>query len=415
MKLDKFSMGVGDRFEHQGKAQLQAIQKFQSEGVDVAPVWNKSHREHEIIGTEPASVKKEAEAAVKALDWKGNYYIDADHIGFDNVDLFLDSSNYFTLDVADMIGTEAEQGEIDSFVNKYKQYANKNDLPDELKSHNISDQDIEEIAGKYLQAVKEAGKIYRHIKSEKGDGNFVTEVSMDETENPQTPVEMFFILAAIAEEGIPAQTIAPKFSGEFYKGIDYVGDVSAFRKEFKADLKVIEYAVAEFDLPENLKISIHSGSDKFSIYKPIKELLQETGAGLHIKTAGTTWLEELHGLILSGKEGLNYARNIYKQALKRIDELSAPYADVINIDNKELPSASKIEEASAQEFSDMLVNDVSNPKYNIHLRQLLHLSYKLPAENLSNYYSLLENNEDVVADQVTKNIYRHISQIFPEK
>lgn len=415
MKLDKYSMGIGDRFGHQGKAQLRAIQKFQNEGVHVAPVWNKSHREHEIIGTEPASVKKEAEAAVKALDWKGNYYIDADHIGLDNVDLFLDSSNYFTLDVADMIGTEAEQSEIDSFVNKYKQYANKNDLPDELKSHNISDQDIEEIAGKYLQAVKEAGKIYRHIKSEKGDGNFVTEVSMDETENPQTPVEMFFILAAIAEEGIPAQTIAPKFSGEFYKGIDYVGDVSAFRKEFKADLEVIEYAVAEFDLPENLKISIHSGSDKFSIYKPIKELLQETGAGLHIKTAGTTWLEELHGLILSGKEGLNYARNIYKQALKRIDELSTPYADVINIDNKQLPSAAEIEAASAQEFSDMLVNDVNNPNYNIHLRQLLHLSYKLPAENLSHYYSLLENNEDIVADQVTKNIYRHISQIFPEK
>ncbi len=415
MKLDKFTMGIGDRFEHQGRAQLRAIQKFQSEGVHVAPVWNKSHREHEIIGTKPISVKKEAEAAVKALDWKGNYYIDADHIGLDNVDLFLDSSNYFTLDVADMIGTEAEQSEIDSFVSKYKKYADKNDLPDELKSHNISEQDITEIAGKYLQAIKEAGKIYRHIKSEKGEGNFVTEVSMDETENPQTPVEMLFILAAIAEEGIPAQTIAPKFSGEFYKGIDYVGDVSAFRKEFKSDLEVIEYAVSEFNLPENLKISIHSGSDKFSIYKPIKELLQKTGAGLHIKTAGTTWLEELHGLILSGKEGLNYARKIYKQALERIDELSGPYADVINIDNNKLPSGSEIEAASAQEFSDMLVNDINNPKYNIHLRQLLHLSYKLPAENLANYYNLLEKNQDIVGDQVTKNIYRHISQIFPEK
>lgn len=415
MQLDKYSMGIGDRFEHQGKAQLQALQKFQNKGVNVAPVWNKSHREHEIIGTHPDSVKNEAEAAVAALDWRNKYYIDADHIGLNNVDLFLDSSNYFTLDVADLIGNRAQQAEIDSFVNKYIKYANKRDLPDELKNHQIARPGIEKIAGKYLQAIKEAGQIYQHIKAEKGEDNFVTEISMDETENPQTPVEMFFILAAIAEEGVPAQTIAPKFSGEFYKGIDYVGDVAAFRREFKVDLEVIAYAVAEFDLPANLKISIHSGSDKFSIYKPIKELLQKTGAGLHIKTAGTTWLEELHGLILSGKESLDYVKGIYKQALERIDELSEPYTDVINIDNDELPTRQDIESASAKEFADMLVNDTENSRYNVNLRQLLHLSYKLPAENLSNYYRLLEKNEEIIAGEVRKNIYRHITQIFPEK
>ena len=415
MQLDKYSMGIGDRFEHQGKAQLQALQKFQNKGVNVAPVWNKSHREHEIIGTHPDSVKNEAEAAVATLDWRNKYYIDADHIGLNNVDLFLDSSNYFTLDVADLIGNRAQQAEIDSFVNKYIKYANKRDLPDELKNHQIARPGIEKIAGKYLQAIKEAGQIYQHIKAEKGEDNFVTEISMDETENPQTPVEMFFILAAIAEEGVPAQTIAPKFSGEFYKGIDYVGDVAAFRREFKVDLEVIAYAVAEFDLPANLKISIHSGSDKFSIYKPIKELLQKTGAGLHIKTAGTTWLEELHGLILSGKESLDYVKGIYKQALERIDELSEPYTDVINIDNDELPTRQDIESASAKEFADMLVNDTENSRYNVNLRQLLHLSYKLPAENLSNYYRLLEKNEEIIAGEVRKNIYRHITQIFPEK
>ena len=413
MKLDKYSMGIGDRFEHQGKAQLRAIQKFQENGVNVAPVWNKSHREHEIIGTEPPSVEKEAKAAVEALGWDRNYYVDADHIGLDNVDLFIDSSNYFTLDVADMIGEKADQSKIDDFVAKYKKYTDKADLPKALRNESISETDIQEIAKKYLHAIEAAGKIYQHIKAEKGEGNFITEVSMDETENPQTPVEMFFILAAIAEEGIPAQTIAPKFSGEFYKGIDYVGDISAFRKEFKADLEVISYCVETFELPENLKISIHSGSDKFSIYKPIQELLQEKDAGLHIKTAGTTWLEEIHGLILSGDEGLDFAKNIYKQALDRIDELSTPYADVINIDKSELPSKSEIGTVSADEFANMLVNDLDNPKYNIHLRQLLHLSYKLPAENLDNYYELLEKYEETVAKEVTNNIYRHISQIFP--
>ena len=126
---------------------------------------------------------------------------------------------------------------------------------------------------------------------------------MDETENPQTPLELFFILAAIADEGIPAQTIAPKFTGRFNKGVDYVGDVVQFEKEFNDDLATIAFAISEFNLPYNLKLSIHSGSDKFSIYGPIRDALRRTGAGVHVKTAGTTWLEELIGLAEAGGEG----------------------------------------------------------------------------------------------------------------
>ena len=98
---------------------------------------------------------------------------------------------------------------------------------------------------------------------------------MDESHAPQTPVELLFILAAIAAEGIPAQTIAPKFTGRFNKGVDYVGDVSQFARELREDVAVIAFAVGEFGLPENLKLSVHSGSDKFSIYGPIREALAE--------------------------------------------------------------------------------------------------------------------------------------------
>jgi len=111
---------------------------------------------------------------------------------------------------------------------------------------------------------------------------------MDETDQPQKPVEMLFILAAIADEGVPARTIAPKFTGRFNKGVDYVGDVSQFAKEFEEDLAVVAFAVKEFGLPEDLKFSIHSGSDKFSIYQPMKKAMKKFNAGLHIKTAGTT-------------------------------------------------------------------------------------------------------------------------------
>ena len=97
---------------------------------------------------------------------------------------------------------------------------------------------------KYLLAVQQAGAIYRHIRGERAGRDFITEVSMDETDSPQTPPELLVILAAIADEKIPIQTIAPKFTGRFNKGVDYVGDVAQFEKEFNDDLAVIALAIA---------------------------------------------------------------------------------------------------------------------------------------------------------------------------
>jgi len=81
MILEKYSLGIGDRFGHQGKAQLQAIIRAKKEGVNITPVWNKSHREHTIIKTSPGDVRIEADETVKALGWSGSYCVDADHIG----------------------------------------------------------------------------------------------------------------------------------------------------------------------------------------------------------------------------------------------------------------------------------------------------------------------------------------------
>ncbi|MHC4324524.1 MAG: tagaturonate epimerase family protein, partial [Planctomycetota bacterium] len=311
MILEKYSFGIGDRFCHQGKAQLSALKKAKEQGLDITPVWNKSHREHTIIGTKPADTRQEALDAVGALQWDGPYFVDADHIGPGNVDQFIESSDFFTLDVADFIGQPADNADIDAFVKKYGKYVGPLAIDGIEHTLEITEETIRAIAGKFLLAVRPAGEIYRHIAEEKGPGSFITEVSMDETDQPQTPVEMLFILAAIADEGIPAQTIAPKFTGRFNKGVDYVGDVAAFAKEFEEDLAVVAFAVGEFGLPENLKLSIHSGSDKFSIYAPIAAALKKFDAGLHVKTAGTTWLEELIGLAMAGGDGLTIAKEVY--------------------------------------------------------------------------------------------------------
>ena len=413
MILEKYSFGIGDRFCHQGKAQLAAMIKSQEQGIDITPVWNKSHREHTIIGTKPSDTRKEADDAVAVCAWEGAYFVDADHIGLKNVDEFIESSDFFTLDVADFIGEPADQDDAKSFVEKYKKYIGTLAIPGIDKGFDISEEQARSIAQKYLLAVKQAGKIYRHIESVKGAGNFITEVSMDETDQPQTPVEMFFILAGIADEGIAAATIAPKFTGRFNKGVDYVGDVDGFAREFEQDIAVIKFAVKEFGLDEGLKLSVHSGSDKFSIYGPMKAAIRKFDAGLHIKTAGTTWLEELIGLAMAGGEGLDIAKEAYAKALARIDELCGPYSTVIDIDKKSLPGLQEVSKWSPEQFASALRHNQSCKDYNLNLRQLLHVAYKVAAEMGTQYLDALKKYEDIVAQNVTENIYeRHIKPIF---
>src|SRR5215475_10245542 len=310
LTLEKFSLGVGDRFAHQAKAQLRACVMAAERGATVIPVWNKSNREHAIVGSEPASVRAAADAAVRELGWTRPYHVDADHINLGTVDRFLDASDFYTLDVAAAIGKPASASDIDAFLKRHPELVGRFCVMGIDEPFTTTADSIREIAAQYLFAVQEAGSIYRHIAGRKGVASFVTEVSMDETDLPQTPPQLLVILAAIADEQIPIQTIAPKFTGRFNKGVDYVGDVVRFEKEFNDDLAVIAFAVKKYGLPENLKLSVHSGSDKFSIYGSIRQALRRHKAGLHVKTAGTTWLEELIGLAESNGNGLALAKDI---------------------------------------------------------------------------------------------------------
>jgi hypothetical protein len=413
MMLEKYSFGIGDRFGRQGKAQLAAIIKAKQQGINITPVWNKSNREHTIIGTTPQDTRKEADEAVSAEAFEDPHFVDADHIGLNNVDAFIESSDFFTLDVADFIGQTAQESEIQAFIEKHKKFIGPLAIPGIDTTFEISAQQVRDIAGKCLLAIKEAGKIYRHIESAKGTGNFITEVSMDETDQPQTPVEMLFILAAIADEGIPAGTIAPKFTGRFNKGVDYVGNVAKFATEFEADVAVVDFATKEFDLPRDLKLSIHSGSDKFSIYGPIAATLKKFDAGLHLKTAGTTWLEELIGLAMAGGDGLSLAKEVYDVAISRIDELCTPYATVIDIDIAALPAPDVVDQWDPETFASALRHDQSCESYDLNLRQLLHVAYKIAAEMGPRYFDALEKYADIIAQNVTENIYeRHIKPLF---
>jgi hypothetical protein len=411
--LERYSIGIGDRFGRQGVAQLRAVTLAHEAGVPVTPVWNKSFREHSIIGTTPADTRRAVDDAVRATQWSSPYYVDADHIGLKNVDLFLSSSDFFTIDVADFIGKPAEQSDITSFIDFVKGYRGEVAVPGLRAPFEVTERDLESIVNKYLVPMKEAGKIYRHIRDRKGQSPFITEVSVDEAIAPQTPRELFFILAAIAHEQVPLQTIAPKFTGSFLKGIDYVGSVELFTQEFEEDLYVIDFAVKKFGLPDNLKISVHSGSDKFSLYPIIHQTIGRLQKGIHLKTAGTTWLEELIGLAASGGQGLDIARSVYAQAFDRVDELCGPYEAVINIDRAFLPQPQTVNSWTSAQFAAALRHEPSNPSYNVHLRQLLHVGYKIAAEMGETYLDALHHARETVAECVAENLWkRHIVPLF---
>jgi hypothetical protein len=413
MKIEKHTLGIGDRFAHQGRAQLQAILKARDAGMDVFPVWNKSNREHSIIKSRPDDVRTEADSAVAALGWTGAYYVDADHIGLKTVDAFIPASDFFTLDVADFTGKAADSDAVDSFLKAVGRYTGSLSIPGIDRPFRLTEETVRSAAGKFLLAVQEAGRIYRYLEGKKGGDNFVTEVSVDETDTPQNPVELFLILAMIGEERIPIQTIAPKFTGRFNKGVDYVGDLAQFEKEFDEDLSVIAFAIREFGFADSLKLSVHSGSDKFSIYPIINRLIKRHNAGLHVKTAGTTWLEEVIGLAESGGEGLALVKEVYAQAHEHFAELAAPYSTVIDIDANKLPDPKSVKSWSSAQYANALRHVESSPDYNPNLRQLLHVGFKVAAGMGKRFTEALGANEKIVGKNVTENLFeRHLQPIF---
>ena len=412
-KLGKYSFGVGDRFAHQAEAQLSAFQKAKDQGIQITPVWNKSFREHHIISSSPEETRSDVDLAVKKLHWDAPYFVDADHITFDSADFFISSCDFYTIDVADFIGRPAEEEHIRTFVQKHQRYKGELEIPGISDKFVVNSDQLEKFARSYLKAVEEAGRIYRKIRDKKNNDQFVVEISMDETESSQSPLEIFFILSSLANEQVPVDTIAPKFSGRFNKGVDYKGDLDFFRKEFEQDLAVVQFAIREFSLPAGLKLSIHSGSDKFSLYPIIRNALKSSNTGLHIKTAGTTWLEELIGLALSGSEGLDIAKKIYAESVRRFAELSGPYQSVIEINKNRLPPVEAVNSWEGESFANALRHDSTCPDYNPDLRQLLHIGYKVAAEMKDSYYAALEKYADKIAGQVSDNIYsRHMKPLF---
>ncbi|MDZ7339019.1 MAG: tagaturonate epimerase family protein [candidate division KSB1 bacterium] len=413
MEPGKYSFGIGDRFGLQGQALLGAIMDAREMGVNLTPVWNKSYREHAIVGTTPADTRREADEAVRELGWQAPYFVDADHITLRIVDDFVDHADFFTVDVAEQLGKEPGKGELDLFIHRHAGLIGPLRVPGIEEPFRVGRAELERAGRRYLAALEETTRIYQLLVRNKGEGSFVLELSMDETSEPQDPLDLLLILAEVGFRRIPLATIAPRFPGMLRKGVDFLGDLGAFHKSFRQVVAVIRFAVREFGLPKGFKVSFHSGSDKFSLYGTMRSVLQEFDAGLHIKTSGTTWLEELAGLAAVGGEGLAIAKEIYGKAYNRMAELTAPYATVVEIDPRSLPLPEEVNRWDEERFVSCLTHDLENPWYNEHFRQLLHVAYKIAAEAGTRFRELVLKHQDVISANVRRNILdRHIRPLF---
>ncbi len=408
--LTPFSFGIGDRFARQGDFQLKAFGELEKQGVIVTPVWNKSHREHKTVGSEPASVMQEAIQAVKNQKWPHAWHVDADHITLETVDAYIGHADFFTIDVADRINHRMEPAEQEEFLRLHGDMAGSLTIEGIDQPFEITEKELLEYGNLYWNAAVRAGEIYKYIADRKP--SFIAEVSMDEVTAPQKPVELYFILGLLARQGVMLQTLAPKFTGRFNKGVDYEGDLEAFEKEFEYDLLVVKQAIRDFGLPVSLKLSVHTGSDKFSLYPIINRLVKKHDTGLHLKTAGTTWLEEVIGLALAGGKATELVRSIYRQAIQRFEELTGPYSQVLNIDINKLPHPEDFDHLSGEELADTIRHNKNSPLYNGHVRQLMHTAYKIAAEN-EQLIPLLKEHREIAGHEVYENIYsRHLVPLF---
>ena len=142
-------------------------------------------------------------------------------------------------------------------------------------------------------------------------------------------------------------------------------------------------------------------------------ILKKFDAGLHLKTAGTTWLEEVIGLAEAGGDGLVLAKDIYADALEHLDELCAPYATVIDIDRKKLPAKETVNGWTSEQFVSALRHDQKNRAFNPSFRQLLHVGFKIAAKKGDRYLNALKQHEAVIAKNVTENLFeRHMKPLL---
>lgn len=383
------TFGVGDRL---GIACLGHIRVFRE--YDARPVFaQQSIRELNLTQRSFADVLDAVTFAVFREGFRNGFGADGDHLKKpEEVEAALECGyTMITLDLSDHIN-KGDVPDLEIPAEIRQRYLQKTfDVEGEKIA--FSEADLKECLHVYGKALNFAAVIYHEYIAPAG-GRINFEVSIDETELPTTPAQHYFVANELMVAGVKVDTLAPRFCGEFQKGIDYIGDLERFEEELK-----IHAAIAR---KFGYRLSIHSGSDKFSIFELIGK---HTRGRFHVKTAGTNWLEAMR-LVAMKDPGLY--REIHAYALEKFPEAKAFYH--VTTDLGRIP---KLETVSDEDLPLYFQNDDA--------RQLIHITYGfiLNAKNengsyrfKTRLYELWRKHEDLYSEMLYKHIGKHLKLLY---
>lgn len=412
------SAGTGDRLGLATPGHIRAVRAVGG----IAPIFaQQSMRENARTGRTPQQVVDDAIWGVLQEGWREPWGADADHLKTTaDIDLCVAAGyTFYTIDPGDHVDNAAHTDEVPTLRAKFEAlpWPRLRDYPDAMRARYVGRQHVIEderhgpvaltfdetsllrAACKYGRALAHTADMYAHLAQATGavteervagqGRRFELEVSVDETETPTSPLEHVFIASELSRLGVEWVSLAPRYVGRFEKGVDYIGDLDVFRAEF-AKHAAIARALGPY------KLSIHSGSDKFSIY-PL--MAAETNRVAHLKTAGTSYLEALRAIAGVDPE---LFREILALAISRYDEDRVTYH--VSADAAKVPAPDTLADSELAGVLDLFDG-----------REVLHVTFGSVLDALGERLkAVLDANEEAHYDALEKHFIRHLNPFKEE-
>ncbi len=392
------SVGVGDRLGIAAPGHIRVFNKY-----DAYPVFaQQSIRELNLTNRTYEDVLDSASFYVFRDGYKDGFGADGDHLkkpedveyalslGFTMITL--DCSDHIRNDVDAMSKEEVDAALTLSEEEKSRYLGKKFEIGNGVVLE-FTEEELKRNILIYKEAVDFAVHIYRTC-FKNGEVNADFEISIDETETPTKPSQHFYVASELTRQGVKIATMAPRFCGEFQKGIDYIGDLAQFEQELKVHAAIAEHF--------GYKLSIHSGSDKFSTFKLIGKY---TKGRFHLKTAGTNWLEAMRAAAATDPA---LYRAVHKYALTMFEEAKKFYH--VTTDLSKIPDVDTLSDA---ELVDLFKQNDA--------RQLIHITYGFilnAKDEQGNFlfrdrlYQIWRDEEDVYASMLEAHIGKHLALLY---
>jgi hypothetical protein len=376
------SFGFGDRL---GLATRGHIESLRLSTFDLRPIFaQQSVRENARTGRTPQQVMNDAKRAVESAKWDEPWGADADHLkSLDDLLPFVEAGyTFFTVDPGEYVDNSADTDTLSVLQKKVTGMdweklsalylsVNSNQPWAQFDAENLLKAQV-----KYGRAIQHATSMFNRLSQMKDDFDF--EVSVDETDSPTTPLEHFFIANELTRLGVKFTSLAPRFIGDFEKGVDYIGDLNALDVELAKHAAVTAYF-------GTYKLSLHSGSDKFSVYPLIAK---HWGSRIHVKTAGTSYLEALRVL---AKLEPDLFQRIYSLGRERYET-----------DRRTYHVSAKLERLPVEINPSLLLDD-------FHAREILHVTFGSALSMFgTEIKSALVKHEDAYCEGLKIHFGRHL-------